>query len=48
MNICAAGVPSKLKHGDVMQFGTDSQVEVEVRSATAPRSLIGARHIGRA
>ncbi len=27
---CFTGAPSKLKNGDIVQFGTDSQVEVEV------------------
>lgn len=37
---CATGVPSKLKNGDMIQFGTDSQVTIEVRVAKAPCMLL--------
>ncbi|DBA87462.1 TPA: hypothetical protein ACH3X1_004501 [Trebouxia sp. C0004] len=30
VSLVAGGVPSKLKHGDMMQFGTDSQVKIEL------------------
>ena len=37
---CATGVPSQLKNGDMVQFGTDSQVTIEVRVAKAPCMLL--------